>query len=310
MGKRLYKYFSAEVLPLVFANAGVCSVKCSLPTEYNDPYELFLGVNLTVDTMALAYYAEIIGNLPHYPTTCFSRSPVVTPMWAHYAKNHTGFVVEFDEEKLKSHFKAILIKDVTYKDGPSDSLAEGLEYAFGTRKPRHTAFFQQSVLIHAYFSKYSAWSYEQECRLLDQNDESKAIGSNIILDIPIDCCLSIIAGKNMDNSTMASLEGIALSSSMTPMREIIGRSSGIPFLRDSNQIEYIFDGESIVAARTTCQKCSEPIDDDVDLCPWCSINEGHEEIAARSNPMRILDRYDLLEDYYKGFFNIGKSNKR
>lgn len=47
MGK-IYKYFSYDVLDLVFAREGFCGVKCSLPKDYNDPYELFLGMDLSI----------------------------------------------------------------------------------------------------------------------------------------------------------------------------------------------------------------------------------------------------------------------
>jgi hypothetical protein len=40
--RMLYKYFSSEVLELVFDRDGFCGVKCSYPQDYNDPYELFL----------------------------------------------------------------------------------------------------------------------------------------------------------------------------------------------------------------------------------------------------------------------------
>ena len=45
MGKKIYKYFSAEVLELIFKREGFVGIKCSLPNQYNDPYELFLGVD-------------------------------------------------------------------------------------------------------------------------------------------------------------------------------------------------------------------------------------------------------------------------
>ena len=41
MSSKIYKYFSAGVLDLVFARPAFCGIKCSLPKDYNDPYELF-----------------------------------------------------------------------------------------------------------------------------------------------------------------------------------------------------------------------------------------------------------------------------
>jgi hypothetical protein len=81
---KTYKYFSSDVLELVFERDEFCSVKCSLPKDYNDPFELFLGVDLNVSTQCMATYREIIDEVPQFPTTCFSKSPIVPPMWAHY----------------------------------------------------------------------------------------------------------------------------------------------------------------------------------------------------------------------------------
>ncbi|WP_232615383.1 DUF2971 domain-containing protein [Photobacterium carnosum] len=97
MGK-IYKYFSHDVLELVFDREEYCGIKCSLPKDYNDPYELFLGMDLNTPPEQLAFYHDIIADIPQNPTSCFSLSPIVSPMWAHYAKNHTGFVLEFDLE--------------------------------------------------------------------------------------------------------------------------------------------------------------------------------------------------------------------
>ena len=89
MTGKVYKYFSKDVLDLVFAREGYCGLKCSLPKDYNDPFELFLGVDLTVPTNLLATYREVVNEVPQFPTTCFSKSPVVSPMWAHYGHNHS-----------------------------------------------------------------------------------------------------------------------------------------------------------------------------------------------------------------------------
>lgn len=180
MGSKVYKYFWAGVIDLVFARPKLCGIKCSLPRDYNDPYELFLGVDLTVEPGLLAAYSELVSELPQRPTSCFSKSPVVAPMWAHYGDNHSGFVVEFDVDALKAAFPDILIRDVTYRTKPSADIADQLQRAIGTKKPRHTYFLQQAVLAMAYFSKDVAWSYEQECRLIDQEDYCETISGHKI----------------------------------------------------------------------------------------------------------------------------------
>ncbi|WP_375280062.1 hypothetical protein [Pseudooctadecabacter sp.] len=47
---KVYKYFSHEVFDLVFDREGFCGLKFSFPKDYNDPYELFLALDLSVPT--------------------------------------------------------------------------------------------------------------------------------------------------------------------------------------------------------------------------------------------------------------------
>lgn len=307
--KKIYKYFSASVLNLVFQNEGYCSIKCSYPKDYNDPYELFLGVDLRVDSDMLAAYSEIIQELPQHPTSCFSRSPVVTPMWAHYANNHSGFVVEFDVASLEAKFDKMIIKDITYRDAPDPGIAEQLMMAAGTKKPRHAYFLQQKVLSTAYFSKDISWSYEQECRLLEQEGRCEDVCGNLILHIPTECCSAIIVGKNADKELIEETKAAADAGGMIWYHEMIGRSLGQPFLIRSDESRAVFDGSQIIVAPKTCESCAEPIEPSREHCPWCSITEDQMLRAAHGNPLRMLDRYGLLEGYYEDVSRIGRSLK-
>ena len=179
--KRIYKYFTHDVMHLVFNREGMCGVKCSLPKDYNDPYELFLGMDLNTPTDHLAFYNDIVGAIPQNPTTCFSQSPVVSPMWAHYANNHTGFVLEFDLDRLHKHFEGIPIWEVSYRNAPHENLAKILEKAAVLKKPRYSYDLQKFVFVESYFTKYDEWSYERECRLVDTQKITEDVGGNSIL---------------------------------------------------------------------------------------------------------------------------------
>jgi hypothetical protein len=87
-------------LDVAFEKEDYCGFKFSFPKDYNDPYELFLTINFEDDPEVIAFYNEIVREIHQLPTTCFSNSPIVTPMWAHYAHNSKGFVIEIDEDKL------------------------------------------------------------------------------------------------------------------------------------------------------------------------------------------------------------------
>ncbi|MHC1551213.1 DUF2971 domain-containing protein [Phyllobacterium sp. K27] len=101
--KIIFKYFSEGSLEHVFVRDGHVGIKCSLPEDYNDPFELFLGIDINQGSELLATYSDVVQEIPSLLTTCFSKSPVVSPMWAHYGNNHRGFVIGFDV----SHFQEL-----------------------------------------------------------------------------------------------------------------------------------------------------------------------------------------------------------
>jgi len=309
MTEKMYKYFPGENLSLVFAKDGFCGIKCSLPKDYNDPYELFLGVDLGVSPGLLAAYRDIVQELPQYPTTCFSKSPTVTPMWAHYANNHSGFVLEFDVEEIKANFEEISVSDVQYKDSPDEKIKGFLERASGTKKPRHAIWLQDMVLFQAYFSKSTAWSYEQERRIVADLKYCEVVSGNIILFLPMICLSSIIVGKNIGLDANALSVELATKNSLNWYATVIGKSRAQPFFKDLGGSVSIFDGNKIISAENSCGSCSDPISTGLEFCPWCSITDAHKQKAANGNPLRIMDHYGLLQDYYKGIEKIRRGTR-
>jgi hypothetical protein len=137
MSKSIYKYAGPSNLNKVFASAEHVTLKCSHPKDFNDPYELFLTVDFNEKPHVLAFYAEAVGKLPQVPTTCFSLSPSVVPMWAHYAQNLEGFVIEFDEVKLVESFPESGFGNVDYRDATDARLTDMLYRASEIGKPRY-----------------------------------------------------------------------------------------------------------------------------------------------------------------------------
>jgi hypothetical protein len=310
MSRNIYKYFSEDVLEIVFDREGYCGLKCSFPSEYNDPYELFLGADLTLGPELLATYRDIVQELPQHPTTCFSRSPVVAPMWAHYARNHSGFVLEFEADKLRESIDEVEIADVHYKDEPNPNIAEFVERAAVTKKPRHAVWLLQSVLGEAYFSKYSAWSYEQECRLVANEADVVDVAGSMVLYVPVGCIKSVILGSKSHPDSIDKSKGLAETFNFGWFSSKIGKSIPFPFFIDDQMAVHRFDGQGIVAAERTCVACSEPVAKDQETCAWCGITEQHKLEAARSNPFRILDRIGHLESYFEGVREIERSRKK
>ena len=297
-------------MPLVFSRDGFCGIKCSLPKDYNDPYELFLGVDLKVSSDLLASYNDIVQEITQYPTTCFSNSPSVSPMWAHYANNHSGFVVEFDVDLIKGAFQDIEFKDVDYKDFPDNRIESHLYQATGTKKPRHAMFLRRAVLHEAYFSKQTDWSYEKECRLVADMDQCDNISGNIILQIPMNCVSAIMAGSGASHNDIDLSKEISKNNSLIWYSTIIGKSQTQPFFKNISNTSFVFNGSAIVEADTVCNSCSEPTLDAQNLCPWCRVTDAEKINAAQGNPLRMLDHYGMLENYVRGFDELGRSFRK
>ena len=163
---KLYKYFGPDILDKAFSSKKYLSFKCSYPKDFNDPYELFLTIDSNEQPEILAFYSDIIGEIIQLPTTYFSQSPSIIPMWSHYAQNLEGFVIEINEENLVKQFPKSGFGDVDYREKPDDSIQYSLHLAYGSAKPRHTYILQQNILRAAYYTKSKCWSYELERRMV------------------------------------------------------------------------------------------------------------------------------------------------
>jgi hypothetical protein len=307
--KKIYKYIGPERTDKVFHSSDVVTLKCSLPKEFNDPYELFLTIDFNERPDALAYYADAISELPQFPTTCFSRSPVVIPMWAHYAQNHQGFVVEFSEDGLVKAFPESHFGDVSYSDAPKHDLSDILYRAYEIGKPRYTYFLQRGVFNNAYFTKASCWSYEQERRMIVPESYTRQAGPLILLDAPNECITSIICGPRASEQTKLALIEKAKEIDCPYFELRIGKSSAIPYFVDPEGEPFSFDQAEIVPSHQYCNACKEPIAQAAEQCSWCQIDELRQHVASR-NPFRILDRVGRLESYIAEMDAIGGKSKK
>lgn len=310
MPSRIYKYSWGGVLDLMFAREGFCGIKCSYPQDYNDPYELFLSVDVEGSPEILATYRELIYELPQLPTTCFSNAPTVSPMWAHYANNHTGFVLEFDADAIDQHFKDVTIRDVMYREAPDPEIENFLRRSAVTMKARHAIWLQQLVLNQAYFSKFTSWQYENECRLVASDAEVEDVAGNMVLFVPNACVSKIIAGKSASKELVERSQEIGAKSGIEWLHSQIGKSNVLPFFADEGGNVYTHRDGEISEAENVCGACSEPINEEQELCPWCSISDEDERVAALSNPLRMMDRVGLLDDYLKGVAQIERGRKK
>ena len=296
-GHKMFKYASSAHMEKIFAKDGFISFRCSRPNEFNDPYELFLTIDRNCEPELLAFYSDAVGEIPQLPTTCFSRSPAIVPMWAHYAQNASGFVVEIDEDSLHEAFPRKMVGNVEYRDSADDQVQYVLRMAYTTCKPRHTYSLHRAVLHASYFTKMAFWEYELERRLVVLETDVRKAGDIELLDIPWDAVTRIVVGPSATESTKAFLREAAEKIGCPYLDFEISRISVIPHFRDQEGKVWRFEEGSFHPVPDLCEKCREPVSEEHDLCSFCLIQEADRVDAAKRNPYRILDHYGMLEGY-------------
>lgn len=295
-----------EFIDKVFSAPEVVTLKCAYPSEFNDPYELFLTMDFKEKPELIAFYADVVGELPQLPTTCFSRSPAVVPMWAHYSNNLQGFALEIDQATLEVKFPKSGFGDVDYRDEPSDAVAGNLFRAYEIGKFRYMHFLRKSVFISAYYTKQLCWAYEMECRMIAAESEVSKRDGLMLLDVPISCVHSIVCGPRVTAATVEHLRIKAESIGCRFIKMQIGRSSSTPFFITSDGNPAVFDGTGISPVRYSCMNCKEPILEKTERCSWCQIDDSHRQNAANRNSYRTLAQYGMLESYIENVNRIDR----
>ncbi len=141
----------------------------STQSSFNDPYDCFLCFN---KNKKLVYQVAILTNekniikqnielsldkiekefctiIQNTQVLCMSLDGLQMQMWAHYAKNHTGICIEFDDDLLCNSLGDLY--SVQYQ---SD--------IYQVNYPNHS----QENLFGIFCTKELGWKYEQEIRLL------------------------------------------------------------------------------------------------------------------------------------------------
>ena len=108
-----------------------------------------------------AFVPEHIKNLfDGIGVLCLGRDPVNQLMWSHYAKNHSGFVLEFDiDESLE-----LDIVESQKNLSVYNLISEPVDYS----KIRPTLNSTTDSVIQSLYTKSICWEYEQEERIVNQ----------------------------------------------------------------------------------------------------------------------------------------------
>ncbi|MCA1923238.1 DUF2971 domain-containing protein [Buttiauxella noackiae] len=184
-----FKYVGIESAMKIILNS---SLKFNTPDQFNDPfdinpvypkegfYELLKSKTITdahgnpIEYDPEAIYAAMHTqnsreqSCRHIAVTCFSKSAQIGPMWAHYADNHKGCVLEFeftedDQSQIDKH-----VLEYKYSVNPDLLDPQPVEYPIDNERPvaygnnGQVTGFGRKVL----FTKPYQWHYEQEVRCI------------------------------------------------------------------------------------------------------------------------------------------------
>ncbi len=148
-------------------------------TAFNDPYDCVLLID-----KSKVFYQEGVGLLLNgemrdvllkldineiekiYQTIadrieifCLSTDGKQMQMWSHYAKNHTGICLEFDDDLLCDS-----LGDMFRVQYPEE------QYVLKLKTPEVT----ENNIIESFCTKQKGWEYEQEIRMFRSPDSSRS----------------------------------------------------------------------------------------------------------------------------------------
>lgn len=190
----------------------------SNPLNFNDPFELKPNIkkllneekHLVVDTVSSyfndsnqahkVHYAIINPILNNTGILSLSGNKEHLAMWAHYANNHKGIVVEFD--KCHSFFSSLKLP----------KYAEILHYlekvTYISNNQRKSINSDEYFTVDTFCAKSEDWAYEDEYRMsvYVETDNEYIDGINIIF--PSDLIKCIYIGNKAENETRDYIMGL------------------------------------------------------------------------------------------------------
>ncbi|WP_226092961.1 DUF2971 domain-containing protein [Dickeya oryzae] len=191
-GFSFYKYVNKKDALLIINNGTLFFTN---PLNFNDPFDVFPCVpkeglskyykyilrhhnilpdvhgkkkkstlnNINIDDMRAEFSKK-------WAVTCFSKSPFILPLWAHYADNHKGCVLEFRVNSAISNY----IVECLDKGCMDNEVIYPLDVVYSKKRPRLydkdgivTGEIAQNIIL----TKDEAWSYEQEMRCFRENKQ-------------------------------------------------------------------------------------------------------------------------------------------
>ncbi|USD19935.1 DUF2971 domain-containing protein [Microbulbifer variabilis] len=182
MAVSLYKYMTWNASYEFFLQP---KLRFTQPSQFNDPFEGQASaqsmLELTQSMQPKAQYGgvfqQLIQNLqtatespnliyPEYAILCLASCEQNLLMWAHYAENHTGFMIELDSSHL-------FFQDwYSYKKvvRPTDQLLGRIhDVAYSSQRAKIP---QGQSSIKSLLVKGEEWSYEEEYRMFLRREDA------------------------------------------------------------------------------------------------------------------------------------------
>ena len=281
----LFKYLSPDGAQQSLSKKGLLHLKFGLPSNYNDPYELFLQTNkpLELETQR-AFYEFFLGEIPQMPVTCFSKRPDSVVMWAHYGREMTGICLGFDEYALTQKFPVAYIDDVQYSDQPAQIGASLVDFVFNTGKRRHALQLLRIAHKAAYFVKRADWSYEAERRLVVSTTDVKQRNGALIASLDSAALRYIIIAKHTDASLRRLCQRRARQLGIPLLEFRTERRTFTPLFVAADNSVFEWNSTEFRECSNICEHCQEPSDlERGGICAWCAIGEEDKVSAGSGN---------------------------
>lgn len=178
----------------------------------NDPGE-FKGLHLDIDTLEKAGISlELIEHFKGffdfegYGVTCLSGCNILDgPMWAHYANEYRGFVVEYEIIKKAAIHKVDYCKENKPIGKLMVQLKEELDSTNGVGNEKALRIVRQ--LMSIFYIKDYSWASEKEYRVVQRIDDDK--GQEYPISHLRMRVKRIIAGLNCSKSNVDRLNKIS-----------------------------------------------------------------------------------------------------
>ena len=195
--KRYEESMAREYQRHLAATPGTSIVLSEFKARY--PFQKFVEIQRTrmpkyVEQFYSGYrrYLETVGIL------CLCKTGNSAAMWAHYAKNQSGFLVEFDDthEFFQQFKKPALGRWIDVKYEPARPIWD----------------YESQDGHDAFAFKSPEWAYEKEVRLIRLFDrlprgESDLRGKPCLFAVPSAAFVSVTIGSNTSDKTWTDLDG-------------------------------------------------------------------------------------------------------